>query len=137
MLTIWKSLQFDVCDPEQHFRRVVPKRAQHCPILMKAICAISAWHLCRQGKFDEDRSNALYQQCLQSLIAITASPGVKSDDSILTAAVIMHVLEELRGRSFAMQNIRHQRNPLTMSRAIFTPGDPRSYRRRTLFHQCQ
>ncbi|RJE16405.1 hypothetical protein PHISCL_11258, partial [Aspergillus sclerotialis] len=72
-------------------------KAQHCKVLMKAVCALSAWHLCRQGKFDEGQSNALYQQCLTDLIALTADPRVDADDSVLAAAVLLHVLEELQG----------------------------------------
>ena len=66
---------------------------------MEAVCALSAWHLCRQGKFDEGQSNALYQQCLTDLITLTSNPQVDADDSILAAAVLLHVLEELQGTS--------------------------------------
>jgi hypothetical protein len=74
---------------------------------MSAVCAVSAWHLCRQGKFQQNKSNALYQQCLNDMIALTANPSVNTDDAILTAAVVLHVLEELQGASVSM----HMKNP--------------------------
>ncbi|RFU34882.1 hypothetical protein B7463_g1467, partial [Scytalidium lignicola] len=98
---------FDVCDPEQHFRRVVSQKARECPILLKAVHALSAWHLCRQGKFDRDWSNTLYQECLDYLIKIMDDPSVKSDDSILAAAVLLHVLEELREQSLRLESRGH------------------------------
>jgi hypothetical protein len=65
---------------------------------MKAICALSAWHLCRQGKFDHERSNFLYENCLNHLIQVIGTLSVQSDDSVLVAAVILHVVEEMRGK---------------------------------------
>lgn len=83
----------------------MPVRALKCPTLMKAICASSAWHLCRKGKYDRERSDFLYENCLKHLIKAMDSPDVGSDDSILIAATIMHNVEELRGMSFSFRNL--------------------------------
>lgn len=47
-------------------------------------------------QFDQDRSNKLYESSLDQLIRAMKEPNVGADDSLLVAAVVMHLTEELR-----------------------------------------
>lgn len=56
---------FDLTDPERHFREVVPRRAATCPVLLNAIYALSARHLSRVAGYDPLVSDKYHSECLK------------------------------------------------------------------------
>ncbi|CAG8333477.1 unnamed protein product [Penicillium salamii] len=102
-------LKFDCTDRQQHFAIHIPHRARRCETLFNAIMAMSARHLNRTTHFDPFVSDHYYQACLEKLIPALDNHGVTMDDDLLTATVILRLLEEfdvplagsdIRGHSF-------------------------------------
>ncbi|CAG8058812.1 unnamed protein product [Penicillium olsonii] len=100
---------FDCTDRQQHFAIHIPHRARRCETLFNAIMAMSARHLNRTTDFDTFVSDHYYQACLEKLIPALDNHGVTMDDDLLTATVILRLLEEfdvplagsdIRGHSF-------------------------------------
>ena len=87
--------RFDLTDPFQHFRRVVPQRAAVCPPLLKAILALSARHLSRIGEYDHLISNKYIQACLQHLIPMLDDSSALQDENLLASTIILRHVEEL------------------------------------------
>ncbi|KAK3623883.1 hypothetical protein LTR56_021339 [Elasticomyces elasticus] len=98
---------FDLTDPLQHFRSVVPQRAATCPTLLNAIFALSARHLSRVGKYDPLISNRYHQECLTHLIPMLDDTTAILDENLLASTIILRHLEEievpLSGQSPASQ----------------------------------
>lgn len=88
---------FDLLDPQRHFRNIVPQRAATCPILLNAIFALSARHLSRIGEYDALVSNKYYEMCLQRLIPLLDDSANEAilDENLLAAHVILRHLEEI------------------------------------------
>lgn len=84
---------FDFCDPKRHFARVVPQRARSNGALANAVFALSARHLSRTTTFDAYVADVYYQRCLQQLIPALATSV--HDESLLVAAVILRLMEEI------------------------------------------
>ncbi|KZN90235.1 hypothetical protein EN45_003510 [Penicillium chrysogenum] len=100
---------FDCTDRQQHFAIHIPYRARRCETLFNAILAMSARHLNRTTGFDPFVSDHYYQACLAKLIPALNDHGVTMDDDLLSATVILRLLEEfdvplagsdIRGHSF-------------------------------------
>lgn len=85
---------FDLTDPQQHFRRVVPQRAAVCPPLLNAIFALSARHLSRIGEYDHLISNKYIQECLKHLIPMLDDHSALLDENLLAATIILRHVEE-------------------------------------------
>lgn len=84
---------FDFCDPKRHFARVAPQKSRSSAALANAIFALSARHLSRTSTFDAYVADIYYQRCLQQLIpALDVSV---QDESLLVAAVILRLMEEI------------------------------------------
>jgi hypothetical protein len=91
--------QLDLCDPKQHFQVDVPRRAGSCRILLNAIFALSARHLCRVGRHhDTLASNRYHDECLKYLIPMLNDTATVSDESLFAATIILRVLEEIDGK---------------------------------------
>ncbi|KAK4506883.1 hypothetical protein PRZ48_000616 [Zasmidium cellare] len=88
------SRNFDLTDPLQHFRSVVPQRAAICPTLMNAIFALSARHLSRIGQYDPLISNKYHQECLKHLIPMLDDTAAILDENLLASTIILRHLEE-------------------------------------------
>ena len=88
------SRNFDLTDPLQHFRRVVPQRAAICPPLLNAILALSARHLSRIGQYDHLISNKYIQECLRGLIPMLDDQSALLDENLLAATIILRHVEE-------------------------------------------
>ncbi|KAM0721298.1 hypothetical protein Q7P37_003586 [Cladosporium fusiforme] len=86
---------FDLTDPLQHFRRVVPQRASICPPLLNAIFALSARHLSRTGEYDHLISNKYIQACLQHLIPMLDDSSALQDENLLASTIILRHVEEI------------------------------------------
>lgn len=86
---------FDLTDPLQHFRRVVPQRASICPPLLNAIFALSARHLSRIGEYDHLISNKYIQACLQHLIPMLDDSSALQDENLLASTIILRHVEEI------------------------------------------
>ena len=84
---------FDFCDPRRHFARVVPQRMRSNPTLANAVFALSARHFSRISTFDAYVADVYYQRCLQQLIPALANNV--QDESLLVAAVILRLMEEI------------------------------------------
>jgi hypothetical protein len=88
------SRNFDLTDPLNHFRSVVPQRAAICPTLMNAIFALSARHLSRVSDFDPLISNKYHQECLKHLIPMLDDTAAILDENLLASTIILRHLEE-------------------------------------------
>ncbi|KAH6689469.1 hypothetical protein F5X68DRAFT_253822, partial [Plectosphaerella plurivora] len=87
---------FDFCDQERHFAIQVPQRARACRPLLDAILALSARHLGRvRGDIDPLLADRYYQRCLESLIPELGRVAPACVDDLLTATVVLRLLEEL------------------------------------------
>ncbi|KAF2878208.1 hypothetical protein BDV95DRAFT_613821 [Massariosphaeria phaeospora] len=86
---------FDMVDDRCHFRKNVVQRAKKNSTLMNAILALSARQLSRTTKFDPYVADAYYQRCFQTLIpALNDSVAIR-DESLLTATIILRLMEEM------------------------------------------
>ncbi|KAL4757926.1 uncharacterized protein BDW70DRAFT_152961 [Aspergillus foveolatus] len=105
---------FDHCDPQSHFRQVVPFRAQRSryPSLLNAIYAVSARHLSRLPQYRTLEGNIKYHgQSLPDLSTSSAVeymlkciPGLSSfhdigdpteQENLMCAAIILRQYEEM------------------------------------------
>ena len=86
---------FDLTDPQRHFRAVVPQRAATCPTLLNAIFALSARHLSRLGDYDPLISNRYQQECLKHLIPMLDDSAAILDENLLASTVILRHIEEI------------------------------------------
>ncbi|KAL4816680.1 hypothetical protein BDW67DRAFT_190705 [Aspergillus spinulosporus] len=105
---------FDHCDPQSHFRQVVPLRAQtsRYPSLLNAIFAVSARHLSRLPQYRTPEGNIKYHgQFLRDLSTSSAVeymlkciPGLSSfhdigdpteQENLMCAAIILRQYEEM------------------------------------------
>ena len=85
---------FDLTDPGQHFRNLVPQRAATCPLLLNAIFALSARHLSRIGDYDPLVSNRYHQECLERVTPILNDPAALLDENLLASTIILRHVEE-------------------------------------------
>jgi hypothetical protein len=99
---------FDLTDPLQHFRRVVPQRAAICPPLLNAIFALSARHLSRIGEYDHLISNKYIQGCLQHLIPMLDDSSALQDENLLASTIILRHVEELEVPLSGQQPAQHE-----------------------------
>lgn len=112
---------FDFCDPRRHFARVVPQRMRSNPTLANAVFALSARHFSQISTFDAYVADVYYQRCLQQLIPALATKV--QDDSLLVAAVLLRLMEEI---DVPMTGADHQ-NHLLGTRAIARAQEQRLY----------
>ncbi|RDW65740.1 uncharacterized protein DSM5745_09479 [Aspergillus mulundensis] len=104
---------FDHCDPQSHFRQIVPLRAQssQCQTLLNAIFAVSSRHLSRLPQYKTPEGIIVYHG--QSLPDLTTSsaveymlnciPGLSSfhesdpseQENLMCAAIILRQYEEM------------------------------------------
>ncbi len=85
---------FDMSDPQSHFRTVVPQRAATCPLLLNAIYALSARHLSRISNYDPFAADKYHQECLKRVIPILNDSAAVLDENLLASAIILRHLEE-------------------------------------------
>ncbi|OAP54585.1 hypothetical protein AYL99_11033 [Fonsecaea erecta] len=98
---------FDVTDPTDHFRVVVPELAMVSEVVLNAIFAISALHL--GGVPEKDTiegyevpvdavlAEVYHTRCIGMLISLINEETSNTNDDVLTAAVILRKFEEMRG----------------------------------------
>ncbi|KAL4963065.1 uncharacterized protein BDV14DRAFT_202314 [Aspergillus stella-maris] len=102
---------FDHCDPQSHFRQVVPLRAHSDLTLRNAIFAVSSRHLSRLPQFKTSRGIVYHDQLLADLTTSSAVeymlkciPGLLSfhtvrdahvQESLMAAAIILRQYEEM------------------------------------------
>jgi len=110
---------FDLTDPLQHFRRVIPQRAASCPPLLNAIFALSARHLSRIEEYDHLISNKYIQGCLQTLIPMLDDSSVLQDENLLASTIILRHVEELEV-SLSGQQSTQQESHLFGAHAFIT-----------------
>ncbi|KAL4971592.1 hypothetical protein BDW66DRAFT_164977 [Aspergillus desertorum] len=108
------SLWFDHCDPQSHFRQVVPLRAQtsRYPSLLNAIFAVSARHLGRLPQYKAPGGDIKYHGQLLPDLSISSAveymlkciPGLSSfhdisdpleQENLMCAAIILRQYEEM------------------------------------------
>ncbi|GAB1313774.1 Transcription factor domain-containing protein [Madurella fahalii] len=88
-LAVW----LDLCDPNRSFEYIVPQRARSNPILLNAIFALSARHLCKTRAQDFDQCALYYNEaCLEDL---RSTVGCGWSENIFAAAIILQVVEEM------------------------------------------
>ncbi|KAG4441357.1 hypothetical protein IFR05_003171 [Cadophora sp. M221] len=88
----------DLCDPNQHFQVEVPKRAAKCPVLLKAILALSARQLTltkRTSESNEIAATQYYGDCINLLIPMLDNVVTRADETLFAALIILRVLEEI------------------------------------------
>ncbi len=98
---------FDLCDPEEHFKMVVPQRARQCPPLMNAILTASARHLTRAPedsqifmaprlvKLNTETAVYFHNEAIQDLMKLAADPDQVQNENLLAAAIILRFHEEI------------------------------------------
>ncbi|PVH69507.1 hypothetical protein DL98DRAFT_171269 [Cadophora sp. DSE1049] len=100
----------DLCDPNQHFQVEVPKRAAKCPVLLKAILALSARQLMltnRASKSNEIAARQYYDQCIKLLIPMLGNVVTRADETLFAALIILRVLEEIDLLETGSQDTKH------------------------------
>jgi hypothetical protein len=85
---------FDLTDPHRYFEVVVPERAATCPLLLNAICALSARHLSRVSKYDPFVSDRYHQECLKCVIPALNDSSAVLDENLLASTIILRHVEE-------------------------------------------
>jgi len=88
----------DLCDPNQHFQVEVPKRAAKCPVLLRAIFALSARQLLltnRANESNEFAARKYYDECIKLLIPMLDNVVTRADETLFAALIILRVLEEI------------------------------------------
>ncbi|KAL4957608.1 hypothetical protein BDW69DRAFT_180393 [Aspergillus filifer] len=102
---------FDHCDPQSHFRQIVPLRAHTDLTLRNAIFAVSSRHLSRLPKFKTSQGIVYHSQLLPHLTTSSAVeymlkciPGLLSfhgvqdpglQENLMAAAIILRQYEEM------------------------------------------
>ena len=86
---------FDLTDNSRHFRLNVPQHAILEPILLNAVCALSARHLARTEGRASSIAEIYHDRCLQHLIPILSDESSIFNENLLAATVILRCLEEL------------------------------------------
>ncbi|KAK4945527.1 hypothetical protein LTR66_014378 [Elasticomyces elasticus] len=86
---------FDLTDPLDHFKTIVPQKAALCPTLLNAVFAASARHLSRVSDYDPLISNRYHQECLKHLIPMLDDTAAILDENLLASTVILRYLEEI------------------------------------------
>lgn len=104
--------RFDLCDPENHFARVVPQRASESPPLLNAIFTISARLLYRLPKhrnssgvvewqgimlpnITEESAVYFHNECIRDLLKLSMDPQQVHNQNLLVAAIILRTDEEM------------------------------------------
>lgn len=110
-----KSLQFDICDPEQHFTVVVPQRARFCSPLFNAVLSASARHFTTLPDYRQKEKTVelglqeeliiseaavldYHNRCIAHLRLLSNEPDAIMDENLLAAAVVLRFYEELDGK---------------------------------------
>ena len=98
---------FDLCDPEEHFKMVVPQRARQCRPLMNAILTASARHLTRAPddfqifmaprlvELNTETAVHFHNEAIQDLMKLAADPDQVQNENLLAAAIILRFHEEI------------------------------------------
>lgn len=100
-------IKFDVTNPYDHFRVVVPERAQRSEVILNAVLAISSLHhnsaLSAQDesarRVDPVLADVYHTKCIGMLITLINEELSATNDDVLAAAVILRKFEEMRGQS--------------------------------------
>ncbi|KAF2405011.1 hypothetical protein EJ06DRAFT_468410, partial [Trichodelitschia bisporula] len=85
----------DLCDKERHFALVVPCRTAMCPLLLNAIFAVSARHICRVANGTKYLAERYYDECLNELIPLLSDSASVQDENLLAATIILRFYEEM------------------------------------------
>ncbi|KAK3192171.1 hypothetical protein K4F52_001800 [Lecanicillium sp. MT-2017a] len=98
---------FDVTDPSDHFRVVVPERALQSKVVLNALLAISALHFNStlpknttqdaRIRVDPVLADVYHTECIGMLITLINEEESATNDDVLAAAVILRKFEEMRG----------------------------------------
>lgn len=86
-------------DADRHFTITVPHLARRSPILLKAVSALAARHLCCLGSWDSAVAEDYHKQCIGLLIPALGDPNAATDDTLLAALVMLRLYEHLNGES--------------------------------------
>lgn len=87
------SPSLDVCDPGRHFSTVVPELATTSDLLLHAISAVSAHHLCRTADFDRTIAKQYDERCVELLIPILDESF--ASDEVVAATVLLRFYEQM------------------------------------------
>ncbi|CEO59587.1 hypothetical protein PMG11_04259 [Penicillium brasilianum] len=82
-------------DADRHFTITVPHLARRSPILLKAVSALAARHLCCLGSWDSAIAEDYHKQCIGLLIPALGDPNAATDDTLLAALVMLRLYEHL------------------------------------------
>ncbi|GFG00887.1 hypothetical protein IFM5058_00212 [Aspergillus udagawae] len=82
-------------DADRHFTITVPHLARRSPILLKAVSALAARHLCCLGSWDSAIAEDYHKQCIGLLIPALGDPNAATDDTLFAALVLLRLYEHL------------------------------------------
>ncbi|KAK8230324.1 hypothetical protein HDK90DRAFT_417240 [Phyllosticta capitalensis] len=85
----------DFTSPYPYFRYDVPQRSRTSCTLANAIFALSARHLAYTQGYDPLVADQYYSACLDHLIPALSNEDAALDDSLLTATILLRMLEEM------------------------------------------
>ncbi|KAK8154913.1 hypothetical protein BKA80DRAFT_140714 [Phyllosticta citrichinensis] len=88
-------LQLDFTSPYPYFRFDVPQRSRTSSTLANAIFALSARNLAYTHGYDPLVADQYYSACLDHLIPALSNEDAALDDSLLTATILLRMLEEM------------------------------------------
>lgn len=86
-------------DADRYFTITVPHLARVSPILLKAVSALAARHLCCLGSWDSAIAEEYHKQCIGLLIPALGNANAATDDTLLVALVLLRLYEHLNGES--------------------------------------
>ncbi|KAK8176230.1 hypothetical protein BC567DRAFT_179537 [Phyllosticta citribraziliensis] len=89
------SCFLDFTSPYPYFRFDVPQRSRTSSTLANAIFALSARHLAYTHGYDPLVADQYYSACLDHLIPALSNEDAALDDSLLTATILLRMLEEM------------------------------------------
>ncbi|KAM5358508.1 hypothetical protein ACJZ2D_015233 [Fusarium nematophilum] len=107
--------QFDVTDANRHFQLEVTKRASKCQVLLNAIFALAALHLCRTCSFDASVADKYHSRCNSMLDSLLSSEQSVADENLLATVVVLRKYEEMNIMATGKDFERH----LVKSAALF------------------
>ncbi|KAK8151792.1 hypothetical protein IWX90DRAFT_490788 [Phyllosticta citrichinensis] len=85
----------DFTSPYPYFRFDVPQRSRTSSTLANAIFALSARNLAYTHGYDPLVADQYYSACLDHLIPALSNEDAALDDSLLTATILLRMLEEM------------------------------------------
>ncbi|KAK7513237.1 uncharacterized protein IWZ02DRAFT_484599 [Phyllosticta citriasiana] len=91
-------LQLEFTSPCTYFRFDVPQRSRNSSTLANAFFALSPQHLAYTQDYDPLVADQYYSACLDQLIPVLSNEDAALDDALLTATILLRMLEEMAGK---------------------------------------